>query len=533
MANRVVTMNAEIKPMPVLSNVNDDRKNTSKSPSAIYGLLLALTVIITVSEYPLFLSFDFGAQQFLYLGAIAMPLVIEAINKHFQIPIVQKLLPHIAFLGVFTLFSLQLFLDINAYNLIPVVGLVLLIVWYRPLSSNSHWVALASVLSLALALIIYGIPIKSAITDSVLVMAPVFYYGLQEFLQGRASPPADTSTLDFLPQAQNMAAMAVDDGLGQISSSLDQDWPRVLRELHSELKNITDVDRLFKSMLLFMSGAVEVDAAAVGMIQERNIKKIARIGDDDLLGASDLGWTGDRMKRLTSSGGEIVENSQSGEISRIDIPLYSSHKVQGLVSLFRHKAFSVAESRLVSAIVSQGMLMLRLARLQDEVGKSGTGSIANKTLLSREQFIEKSRGYIEKLKSPREFSLLIVEIDKFEDQMEEHGHAVKTAVYKKISSLVMSELKPADLMGRYGHDGFMVLLNEMDLMDARKIAETIKDKVAMAKHTTTDGVISLTVSIGLTTTSEELDDMPALIRKADMGLFVAKESGYNSVKVSL
>jgi GGDEF domain-containing protein len=46
-------------------------------------------------------------------------------------------------------------------------------------------------------------------------------------------------------------------------------------------------------------------------------------------------------------------------------------------------------------------------------------------------------------------------------------------------------------------------------------------------------VITTTVSIGLTIVSNPKDDLAALMRKADMGLFVAKENGCNSVKVSL
>lgn len=527
-------MNAEIKPMPVLSSVNGD-SNNKKSPSAIYGLLLALTVIITASEFLLFLSFEFAARQLLYLAAIAMPLLIEAANKHLLFPGIQKLLPHVAFLSVYTLFSLQLFMDINAYNLIPVIGLILLFVWYSKLSTRSHWVALFAGLVLTLALILFaGIPIESVIADSLLVLSPVIYFGWQAMFNMNQST-ATMSVSGKLGSLQSLG-VAADEGIAQIDSETADDWPRVLRELQNELKNITDVDRLFKTMLLFMSGAIEVDAAAVGMIQERSIKKIARIGDDDLLAASELQWTGDRIKRLISAGGEITDNAQSGEISRLDIPLYSNNKVQGIVTLFRRKAFKSAETYLASAIVTQSMLVLRLARLQDEIRKSGSGSTAgngDKTLFSREQFIEQSKGYIEKLNTPRVFSLLIIEIDKFEDAVEKYGHSVKTAVYKKISTQIMSELREADLIGRYGNDGFMVLLNEMDLLDAKKVAESIRDKVKMTKHNAADNVISLTVSIGLTTTSEELDDMPSLIRKADMGLFVAKESGYNSVKVSL
>jgi len=46
-------------------------------------------------------------------------------------------------------------------------------------------------------------------------------------------------------------------------------------------------------------------------------------------------------------------------------------------------------------------------------------------------------------------------------------------------------------------------------------------------------VLTTTASIGLTIVSNENEDLPSLMRKADMGLFVAKENGSNTVKVSL
>ena len=58
-------------------------------------------------------------------------------------------------------------------------------------------------------------------------------------------------------------------------------------------------------------------------------------------------------------------------------------------------------------------------------------------------------------------------------------------------------------------------------------------KVSNLKLKYQDSVITTTISIGLTIVSDPEEDLAGLMRKADMGLFVAKENGCNTVKVSL
>lgn len=327
-------------------------------------------------------------------------------------------------------------------------------------------------------------------------------------------------------------------------ASVTHDWELILRELHGELRNTIDVDQLFKRMLVFLHGAMEYNAAAVGMLQDKSIKKIATYGDDEYLHTHSLNWTNQRVKQLFSSRESILSNQShlSGatdeieeQMHRLDIPVLSNQKVVGLVTLFRETLrFDTHDVKLASSIVFHSMVALRQARLQDEVKRLSSETSAPKlTLYSREQFVQKVKPVFEKLGKPRECSLFILEVDNLDTTIDTQGREAGSILLKAVSRSIVSKLRDNDLIGRYGNDGFVVLLDETNLIHAKSLAEEIRIKISNLKIKHQDFVITTTASIGLTIVSDPDEDLPSLMRKADMGLFVAKENGSNTTKVSL
>lgn len=326
-------------------------------------------------------------------------------------------------------------------------------------------------------------------------------------------------------------------------SSITHDWELILRELHGELKNTADVDQLFKRMLAFLHGAMEFEAAAVGMLQDKNIRKIATYGGDDYLHTKSLNWSNQRVKELFSSREAILSNqahlsadtgSVTEPIHRLDVPVISNQKVVGLVTLFRDDLlFDTHDVKLASSIVFHSMIALRQARLQEEIKRLNSNAVVTKlTLFTREQFVSRVKPVFEKLSKPRECSLFIVEIDNLESVTDLQGRDAGAKLFKAVSSAIMSHLNEGDVLGRYGNEGFIVLQDETDLMHAKIIAEKIRVKASQIKLKFQNDVITTTVSIGLTIVSDPDEGLPSLMRKADMGLFVAKENGCNTVKVS-
>mgnify|MGYP000032172931 CR=1 FL=1 len=205
----------------------------------------------------------------------------------------------------------------------------------------------------------------------------------------------------------------------------------------------------------------------------------------------------------------------------------------GLVTIIRDSmCFNEYEIKLASSIVFHSMIALRQARLQEEVKRQAIAS-ANKTLYTREQLFEKAQIELDKINQPRVFSLLLIELDDIEKVADSLGMDAATKLYKTVATNMLGMLKTNDVLGRYGKDGLVVMLHETDLLDAKKRAENIREKVSQIQCKTNDGVVTTTVSIGLASVSEQGETIESLVKKADMGLFVAKESGCNSVKVSL
>ncbi|VAW56562.1 hypothetical protein MNBD_GAMMA07-1297 [hydrothermal vent metagenome] len=328
-------------------------------------------------------------------------------------------------------------------------------------------------------------------------------------------------------------------------SPVAHDWELILREMYIELKKITDVDQLFNTMLSFTHDIIEFDGAAVGMLQEKSIRKISTFGGDEYLQAKTLNWTNQRVKELFSLGEPILSTqANSGvltdefaeQLHRLDVPVISNQKVVGLVTFFREVSiFDTNDVQLIAGIVFHSMIALRQARLQEELKRLNNSEAPEikLTLYNREQFVTQVQPIFEKLSQPRECSLFIIEIDNLDKTIDTQGRDAGAALFKATSKAIMSYLSERDVLGRYGNDGFVILLDETNLMHAKSIAEKIRAKVAGLKLSYQNDVLATTVSIGLTIVSDADEDLPTLMRKADMGLFVAKENGRNSVKVSL
>ena len=178
------------------------------------------------------------------------------------------------------------------------------------------------------------------------------------------------------------------------------------------------------------------------------------------------------------------------------------------------------------------MVYLRNARMYEEFKRLKSQG-KQTTLYSREQFLDASNKRLEKLNEPRSATLMIIEVDHFEKLIERYGKEVAMTVYKSLGESVMSGVREQDLVGRHGNEGFVVLLNDTDLLEGKKLAERLREMISKAPCKTSVGKVTTTVSIGIAGASHSDEDLASLIQRADMALFVAKESGRNTVKVKL
>ncbi len=131
-------------------------------------------------------------------------------------------------------------------------------------------------------------------------------------------------------------------------------------------------------------------------------------------------------------------------------------------------------------------------------------------------------------------SILIIEVDGLSKLREQDGDQVAYKVFAAIVKYIFSQVdKEKEILGRYGQNGLSVLMPRVDMNAAEKFAENIRQFVARALYKTTSGDKSATLSIGVAAMTNETGDYGAMVKRADMALFVAKKNGRNCVKVRL
>ncbi|MCS7215107.1 MAG: GGDEF domain-containing protein [Thermodesulfovibrio sp.] len=128
-------------------------------------------------------------------------------------------------------------------------------------------------------------------------------------------------------------------------------------------------------------------------------------------------------------------------------------------------------------------------------------------------------------------SLALFDIDFFKKINDTYGHLSGDRVLIEIVTLAKSFLSNRILLGRYGGEEFCILMPSTDKKEALETCEAFRKKVEESEFKTfSNRVINLSISIGLTTFyGNSLVTSSDLIKKADIALYRAKQSGRNRV----
>jgi diguanylate cyclase (GGDEF)-like protein len=128
--------------------------------------------------------------------------------------------------------------------------------------------------------------------------------------------------------------------------------------------------------------------------------------------------------------------------------------------------------------------------------------------------------------------VVLIDVDHFKPLNDRYGHAAGDLCLKRIAAIVMSELRGGDDHAvRFGGEEFLLLLPEMQMVDAMRVAERIRKAIETAaipnEGAGTRGIV--TASFGVAAAS--IGDLSAaeLIAAADSALYAAKRKGRNQV----
>ncbi len=121
-------------------------------------------------------------------------------------------------------------------------------------------------------------------------------------------------------------------------------------------------------------------------------------------------------------------------------------------------------------------------------------------------------------------SVIIVDLDDFKHINDRYGHQVGDAVLGAIGEFFHSQTRAEDLAGRMGGDEFMIILDDVDLCTAHRIADRLRMDISRLDIPRVCESITATLGVSQLRPGEDVD---GLIARADDALYRGKHAGRN------
>jgi len=129
------------------------------------------------------------------------------------------------------------------------------------------------------------------------------------------------------------------------------------------------------------------------------------------------------------------------------------------------------------------------------------------------------------LRSEKEMSIAMVDIDNFKGVNDTYGHQAGDHVLKSVAAALKCELRSTDIVFRYGGEEFMVIMPETDEFSAVIPLDRLREKLSGMKVKFGSAEIITSVSIGVSTVFNSEQDVEKAVNRADSALYRAKKTG--------
>ena len=128
-------------------------------------------------------------------------------------------------------------------------------------------------------------------------------------------------------------------------------------------------------------------------------------------------------------------------------------------------------------------------------------------------------------------SLMMVDIDNFKTVNDTQGHLFGDAFLAELSSVIRSQTRSSDVVGRIGGDEFAIFLKDIpSVAFAQAKAQTILDNISALFDDEKLPVV-ISCSIGIAVNRDNERDFSALYQEADTALYQAKSQGKNQLVI--
>jgi diguanylate cyclase (GGDEF)-like protein len=150
-------------------------------------------------------------------------------------------------------------------------------------------------------------------------------------------------------------------------------------------------------------------------------------------------------------------------------------------------------------------------------------------LLNRRAWTEAANHMLaEAIGEAQPIALLFMDLDHFKVLNDRHGHAAGDRALTLVAEILSTELRPTDLVGRYGGEEFVAMLHGVNQEQAMHVATRLCRRVHRLDIAVDQKELLLSISIGLAMRSLG-DTLESLLERADQAMYYVKLNGRNHV----
>lgn len=368
----------------------------------------------------------------------------------------------------------------------------------------------------------------------------------------RRLPPTGGAELRDFALAFNAMASELDRRLQELSRSRDE-LRSSLDRLGDTLSSSLDLNRMLAVIVESSLNALGADRAILALFTpERDalFTKVSRGFDAAppkvAVGTGRTGTvarTG-RPLRVPDEGGTVPAPAPGEPThgAQVVVPLLGRGRTLGVLSLWRDaldRPFQPADLDTLGSFAAQASVAMGNVLLHEEAQRlSVTDALTGLWnlryfQLQAERELEAAHRY------ERHLSLAILDIDRFKQVNDTHGHQVGDHVLVEVAARLRDSVRVPDVVARYGGEEFVVLLPATDHEGARTMAERIRGRIA-ATPFEVDGrsggdgeagaaALPITCSVGVASFPAHGTTVAGLLRAADTALYAAKRAGRDRV----
>ena len=303
-------------------------------------------------------------------------------------------------------------------------------------------------------------------------------------------------------------------------------WYHYISGKHAELKS--EIDKIIAQKMPFTMSVCTALYQRF-FVTERNNKML----DDAAFGAQKM--LKDVLRAVNDFSGDTQDyNKGLGDYIDTISKDFGETDVKDIIKDLVGATTSLKErgekmnQRLEESKLEIDKLRQNLQQVTAEAQKDGLTGLFNRRTFERvlEEYM------IAAQEQKMDLCLVMLDVDHFKKFNDTYGHLLGDEVLKIVSRTLTDSLKGRDVVARFGGEEFVVVLPTTPIEGALRVADAIRQSIAnkeLKRKDTGQNFGQITVSLGVSSYRHGIDDIPALIKRADDALYQSKKLGRNRV----